>query len=128
MKRSVLFMTVLIVFCPKSFAADKVALTCPQWIERLKAVIEYTTSNIVNWDTTRTPVGGPYKVRGLSCDDNGVFCEVREFDSKKLVYSPDHVDANEDGYVAYPDINVVDQAIELAKAMNNYEKAIANCD
>ena len=37
------------------------------------------------------------------------------------VYDPDHPDANEDGYVLYPNVNTTEERIDLMAASNAYE-------
>jgi flagellar basal-body rod protein FlgC len=39
----------------------------------------------------------------------------------KLVYDPSHPDANSDGYVAYPNINVVQEMVDLISTTRAYE-------
>lgn len=40
-------------------------------------------------------------------------------------FEPSHPDANEDGYVAYPDINPVVEMVDLIEAMRSYEANVA---
>lgn len=48
--------------------------------------------------------------------------EVREEATKpRLVYDPNHPDAREDGYVVYPDVNVVTEMVDLIAASRAYE-------
>ncbi|MBI2505148.1 MAG: flagellar basal body rod protein FlgC [Candidatus Latescibacteria bacterium] len=48
--------------------------------------------------------------------------EVREEPTKpRLVYDPNHPDAREDGYVVYPDINVVTEMVDLIATSRAYE-------
>ncbi len=48
--------------------------------------------------------------------------EVREEPTKpRLVYDPNHPDAREDGYVVYPDINVVTEMVDLIASSRAYE-------
>ena len=39
----------------------------------------------------------------------------------RLEYDPDHPDADENGYVAYPDINVVEEMTNLVLASRAWE-------
>lgn len=39
----------------------------------------------------------------------------------RLVYDPSHPDANQDGYVAYPDINIVKEMVDMISASRAYE-------
>ncbi|MFH1569235.1 MAG: flagellar basal body rod protein FlgC [Gemmatimonadota bacterium] len=48
--------------------------------------------------------------------------EVREEPTKpRLVYDPNHPDAREDGYVVYPDINVITEMVDMIAASRAYE-------
>lgn len=48
--------------------------------------------------------------------------EVREEPVKpRLVYDPNHPDAREDGYVVFPDINVVTEMVDMIAASRAYE-------
>jgi flagellar basal-body rod protein FlgC len=109
------------------------------------------TSNLVNAETTRTPEGGPYKRRDVIFqtvpldDDEGSsrvmtvgFTErpsglvavevagVRESaKAPKKIYDPAHPDADAEGYVAYPDINVMEEMADLMSAVRSYEANLA---
>jgi flagellar basal-body rod protein FlgC len=43
----------------------------------------------------------------------------------KMVYDPHHPDADENGYVAYPDINPVEEMVDMMTASRAYEANIA---
>ena len=48
--------------------------------------------------------------------------EIREEPVEpRLVYDPAHPDAREDGYVVYPDINVVTEMVDMIAASRTYE-------
>ncbi len=52
----------------------------------------------------------------------GVQAQVVEADRPpRLEYDPDHPDANAEGYVSYPDINVVEEMSQLVLATRAYE-------
>jgi flagellar basal-body rod protein FlgC len=38
-----------------------------------------------------------------------------------MVYDPSHPDANADGYVAYPDINIMQEMVDMMSANRTYE-------
>ncbi|MFZ4402476.1 MAG: flagellar basal body rod protein FlgC [Pseudobdellovibrionaceae bacterium] len=65
-----------------------------------------TASNLANVNTTRTPEGGayrPYIIR--SCSNGG--CDVSRDIGKSLIkYLPGHPDADKNGYVTFPNIDV----------------------
>lgn len=104
--------------------------------------IEATNSNIANAQTTRTAEGGPYRKKEVvfgSEPARDSFSEILEgeidaqaqtvhatevINSDKppvLKYDPTHPDANKDGYVAYPDINVMVEMANLLEAQRSYE-------
>ena len=91
-------------------------------------------NNIANAQTTRTPQGGPFRrqlaiFRGeqigptLKPERFGV--RVKEIVSDRSpfreVYDPTHPDANEDGIVLYPNVNLAVEMINLLTAQRAYE-------
>jgi flagellar basal-body rod protein FlgC len=96
-------------------------------------------SNIANAQTTRTAEGGPYKRRDvvvMSHSENSAFSTeldqaslqkpsvaavVADQSQGRLVYEPNHPDANEDGYVEYPNINVVESMTDLMTISRLYQ-------
>lgn len=42
-----------------------------------------------------------------------------------LKYEPDHPDANADGYVAYPNINLMEEMANMIQATRSYEANIS---
>ena len=111
--------------------------------------INTISMNLANAKTTRTTEGGPYKRRSvilealpvdapfskqmkslMDQDLRGVRVERLAVDQRpaKLVYEPGHPDANEDGFVAYPDINVVEEMAALMTAQRGYEANVTTVD
>lgn len=102
--------------------------------ERLR--MDLIASNIANIETTRSADGGPYRrrvavfrekleevasyggVRGAGVE---VAAILRDNSPPRVVYSPDHPDANEDGYVYLPDIDIVNEMVDLITATRAYE-------
>lgn len=101
-----------------------------------------TASNLANVETTRTEEGGAYRRRTavvaavpLSESFDEVFgdvlheqtasAEVVAVDSDgtpgRLVYDPHHPDANADGYVEMPNVNVVSEMVDMLTASRTYE-------
>lgn len=48
-----------------------------------------------------------------------------EPDSFKMVYDPTHPDADKDGYVAMPDINIISEMVDMMAATRAYEANIS---
>ncbi len=96
--------------------------------------METASSNMANAHTTRTPEGGPYQRRDVVLASrpeaaDGVagvdVAEVRSDGSApRLEYDPGHPDANPDGYVAYPNINVVEEMVDMITASRAYEAGV----
>ena len=102
--------------------------------------------NIANATTTRTAAGTPYRrkytifeERGLphlfsdwlrlSLESIGGFgvraTKIREDQSPfKLVFDPEHPDANEDGYVEYPNVDLEKEMVDFISATRSYEANI----
>lgn len=49
-----------------------------------------------------------------------------ESDSERIEFDPSHPDADADGYVRYPDINVVDEMATIVSANRLYEANLAS--
>lgn len=105
-----------------------------------KIRLDTISSNLANVETTSTPEGGPYKKKSvyfestplsfndhlqqnLQKDIQGV--KVKEIledeNPPKLVYNPSHPDAKEDGYVAMPNVNVIEEMVDMMNATRSYE-------
>ena len=103
------------------------------------------SSNLANINTTRTPEGGPYRKKEvivsatpakdkfgqeLQSTLGGKLKEAKASDvvedqsAPRLVYEPSHPDANEEGYVAYPNINLMQEMVNLISASRTYEANI----
>ncbi len=102
--------------------------------------------NLANAKTTKTVNGGPYRRKevifketevdspfskamnaALDQEVKGVRVEAIQNDRRPLkqVYEPGHPDANEEGYVSYPDINVVEEMTNMLQAMRAYEANVS---
>ncbi len=107
--------------------------------------METISSNLANIETTRTPEGGPYRrkdivVSSLPISDDfssqlneELADQVRQVittnisedqTQPKLVFNPSHPDANEEGYVAFPNINMVQEMVDLINASRSFEANI----
>ena len=104
------------------------------------------SSNIANAQTTRTAEGGPYRKKEVvfgseparesfgeilegELDEKAQSVHATEVISSNkppvLKYEPNHPDANKDGYVAYPDINVMEEMADMISAQRAYESNIS---
>lgn len=46
---------------------------------------------------------------------------VRDTSPPRLVYNPTHPDANSEGYVAYPNVNIITEMVEMIAAERSFE-------
>ena len=94
-------------------------------MDRAQGAMNVVASNLANVNTTRTPEGGPYLVQELICASD--VCEVEEIAKTKRVYEPSHIDADPEGFVTYPDIDVSDEISTMLMLVRIYEKAATVC-
>jgi flagellar basal-body rod protein FlgC len=100
------------------------------------------SSNLANINTTRTPEGGPYRRKDVvlgaiperesftdvldnAVDNNFQRVQVMEVKSDetapRMVWNPRHPDANQDGYVAMPNVNFTEEMVNMIQAQRSYE-------
>ena len=114
--------------------------------------MDIIAGNIANVDTTRTPEGGPFK-RQLVVFASKTDLTFRKFpflplkiktkmkhpgegvkilevmkdpSPPRLKFDPGHPDANNEGYVAYPNIDVVKEMVDMISASRAYEANITS--
>lgn len=105
-----------------------------------KLRMDTIASNIANATTTRTDEGGPYK-RKIAVFKESLEKEINQDSGRtetvsrgvkvdrivedetptKLVYNPTHPDANEDGYVEMPNVNILNEMVDMIAATRAYE-------
>ncbi len=100
------------------------------------------SSNIANANSTRTQEGGPYRRKdpvfsavpatgnfNSVMDRNGAagvkkvaVAQIREDQSPpRMQYDPTHPDADGQGYVALPNVNVIEEMVDMISATRSYE-------
>jgi len=100
-----------------------------------------TASNLANAETTRTAEGGAYRRQqavfaasearfgdALSAVSRVDVVEVRsdDFTDMRMVYDPAHPDAGPDGYVEYPNVNLVEEMADMVVASRSYEANVTS--
>lgn len=111
-----------------------------------KKRMEATSSNMANAQVTKTVEGGPYRRKEVvlgSEPSRESFADILEGELSEaaqevhvtdvissnrpplLKYEPNHPHANKEGYVAYPDINMMEEMAEMVSASRNYEANIS---
>ena len=111
--------------------------------ERLR--IDLISNNIANVNTTRTSEGGPYRRqmavfqsrsgesdffsyynRQLNSDGVKVVGISKDDAPPKMVYEPGHPDADADGYVKMPNVNIVTEMVDMITASRAYEANVTS--
>jgi flagellar basal-body rod protein FlgC len=99
------------------------------------------SSNLANAQTTQGADGGPYKRRDVVLSSVAVpgangsqFAQAikgvavtqisQDGAPPRLEYDPGHPHANKQGYVAYPNINPVEEMVDMITASRAYEAGI----
>lgn len=106
--------------------------------------MDVISQNLANANTTRTADGDPYRRKGVIFAEKGTGASfanvlslargnyngggvkvVRTFEDKSTdlikTYDPAHPDADEAGYVYYPNVNVITEMTNLIDASRSYE-------
>jgi flagellar basal-body rod protein FlgC len=104
--------------------------------------------NMANSETTRTPEGGPYRRRDIifqSAPADGEFSSELDKLSERAnepqgvevvgvkqssrpprkLFDPHHPDADGEGYVALPNINAMEEMVDMMSAVRSYEANLA---
>ncbi|MEX0974454.1 MAG: flagellar basal body rod protein FlgC [Bacillota bacterium] len=108
--------------------------------ERMR--LDLIASNLANAESTRTEAGGPYRrkvaifqPRGARYSFRDIFSSsfssapqgvqvtgVREDQSPfKRVYMPGHPEADKEGYVTYPNVDITTEMVDMMAATRAYE-------
>lgn len=111
--------------------------------------LNVVSMNLANAKTTRTPEGGAYRrktvVRAATDVDSPFSAVMQDSLSRELkgsrvlgisedsrpfkrVLEPGHPDADEQGYVNYPDINVVEEMTQMLTSTRSYEAEVASVE
>lgn len=99
--------------------------------------LQTVASNMANARTTRTEEGGPYRrqvpvFEAVREDPFGsdldramarveVMGVVETDDPPVMVHDPGHPDADAEGYVAYPNVNVLEEMVDMMTTARSYE-------
>ena len=100
--------------------------------ERMR--MDVISSNVANMKTTRTDDGGAYRRKVAVFSENydeklgmlGVKTSMIDEDKSPLrrVYEPEHPDADSQGYVEYPNVDVLVEMSDLISASRAYESNV----
>jgi flagellar basal-body rod protein FlgC len=111
-------------------------------LDAQRARLEVAASNLANMDSTQGPNNEPYRRREVVLESTGPDSFGASFDRASSAgnaagvrvadviqdqsafsrrYDPSHPDADADGFVAEPDINVADEMVNMVGAARAYQ-------
>ena len=99
--------------------------------------LQTVASNMANARTTRTDEGGPYQrqMPVFSAEPTDTFGDMFERNISRVdvvdietddalgasVYDPGHPDADDNGYVLYPNVNILTEMVDMMTTSRTYE-------
>jgi flagellar basal-body rod protein FlgC len=103
--------------------------------------MDVIAANLANAESTRTAAGGPYRRRDVVLEPaapDGGFADmlsasgeaglgvrvrsvVEDLRPPRLVFDPGHPDADAEGFVAMPNVNVMSEMVDMMAASRAYE-------
>lgn len=96
--------------------------------------LNVVASNLANADSTTGANGQPYKakqvvfstvpVNGATAQGVKVAAVVEDNSPMKMIYDPKHPMANQEGYVTMPNVNVVDEMVNMISASRSYQNNV----
>jgi flagellar basal-body rod protein FlgC len=106
-------------------------------LEAQKKRMNVIASNMANANSTRTEEGGPYKRKdvvfsSLLLENNPEHMEgvqvadiATDNTPPKTIYDPGHPDADQNGFVAMPNINIIEEMTNMMMALRAYEASVS---
>ena len=98
------------------------------------------SSNLANVETTSTPEGGPYKKKSVYFESKPVSFKdqleghlrnatqgvevtriIEDQEEPQKVFNPSHPDADDEGYVSMPNVNVLKEMVDMMSATRSYQ-------
>lgn len=86
-----------------------------------QAFMETIAANIANAETTRTADGGPYRRQVAVADGSGRVTVMEDGSAGRMVYDPGHPDADANGYVKMPNVDLSTEMVDLMLARRMHE-------
>ncbi len=96
--------------------------------------LNVVASNLANAESTTSSTGEPYRARQIVFQavpvggknlKNGAAVHVKEIvedqSPPRRVYDPKHPTADKQGYVTYPNVNAVDEMVNMISASRSYQ-------
>jgi len=106
-------------------------------LEAQRRRMNVIASNLANVHSTKSEEGGPYRRQEVlfaaapvsegepEYQGVRVIGVVRDERPFRTVYDPGHPDADKDGYVALPNVNVLEEMVDMMTAYRAYEASVS---
>ena len=112
---------------------EKILNISASGLEAQRFRMNIIAGNLANAQSTHTPEGGPYRRKDVVFSEvldemtakgsgkvevSEIIEDQRPFQS---VYDPQHPDANAEGYVQLPNVNLLEEMVNMMSASRSYE-------
>ena len=112
---------------------EKILTISASGLEAQRLRMNIIAGNLANAQSTHSPEGGPYRRKDVVFSEildsmsgkgsgevqvSGVIEDQRPF---QMVYDPQHPDANAEGYVQLPNVNLLEEMVNMMSASRSYE-------
>ena len=118
---------------------DQITAVAASGMAAQRLRVQLIAANIANSETTRTPEGGPFRrkdavfqVAPLGTTSDGMELTgvqvsevVASSDPFVTRYEPNHPDADAQGLVHYPNVNPVEEMVNLTEATRSFDANVA---
>lgn len=105
-------------------------------LEAQRQRMNVIASNMANAHSTRTEEGGPYRRRdvvfsaepeqaGSALEGVKISNVVTDPSPPRMIYDPGHPDADKNGFVAMPNVSVIEEMVNMMMASRAYEASVA---
>ncbi len=96
--------------------------------------LNVVASNLSNADSATSPSGQPYRARQVVFSTTPVSAQgasgvkvssvIEDPSPMKMVYEPQHPLASKEGYVTMPNVNVVEEMVNMISASRSYQNSV----
>lgn len=112
---------------------DKLLNISASGLEAQRVRMNTIAGNLANAQSTHTPEGGPYRrkdvvfseilnsMTGKGSGEVQVRDIIEDQRPFQVVYDPQHPDANAEGYVQLPNVNLLEEMVNMMSASRSYE-------
>ncbi|HWQ10477.1 MAG TPA: flagellar basal body rod protein FlgC [Holophaga sp.] len=118
---------------------DQITAVAASGMAAQRLRVQLIAANVANSETTRTPEGGPFRrkdavfqVASLGTTADGTALTgvqvsevVTSSDPFVTRYEPNHPDADAQGLVRYPNVNPVEEMVNLTEATRSFDANVA---